>query len=150
MILDARLKELIAVGVSIAANCSPCLQVHATKAKENGASELEVKEAINTGKTVRNGAADLCDDFTATMTGETACKPDASECFKMALDIRTTLLVAIGASIATNHHPCTQIVINKAKENGISEQEIKEAINVGKAGRECAIAHMDNFIETMI
>ena len=150
MNFDARLKELIAIGVSIAANCQPCLQFHATKAKENGASELEVKEAINTGKTVKKGAADRFDDFIATLTGETACKPDdPSECLKMAIDIRTTILVSIGASVATNYQPCLQLLINKAKENGISELEIKKTINVGKTVRKGAAAHMDNFVATM-
>lgn len=57
MILDNRIKELIAVGASITANCQPCLEYHVSKAFENGADEGEVSAAIEVGKLVRRGAA---------------------------------------------------------------------------------------------
>ncbi|NIM05141.1 MAG: carboxymuconolactone decarboxylase family protein, partial [Armatimonadetes bacterium] len=44
--MDKRTKELIAIGASITANCQPCLEYHVTKARENGAEEEEIKEAI--------------------------------------------------------------------------------------------------------
>lgn len=57
MKLDNRVKELIAIGASITANCQPCLQYHVTKALENGADEQEIKEAVDVGGMVRKGAA---------------------------------------------------------------------------------------------
>ncbi|WP_455389546.1 carboxymuconolactone decarboxylase family protein, partial [Petrachloros mirabilis] len=53
MKLDDRIKELIAVGASIAANCQPCLQYHTSEAQKSGAEEEEIKEAIEVGKMVR-------------------------------------------------------------------------------------------------
>lgn len=73
--MDVRIEELIAIGASITANCKPCLKYHATKARENGASDKEIAEAVSVGKMVRKGAASKMDQFTAivlagTNTGE--------------------------------------------------------------------------------
>ncbi len=68
MKLDERIKELIAVGASITANCQPCLQYHVTKALESGAEEREITEAIEVGKTVRKGAASKMDKFASSLS----------------------------------------------------------------------------------
>lgn len=67
MALDNRIRELIAVGASITANCQPCLQYHVTKALENGADEQEIKEAVDVGGMVRRGAASKMDKFASTL-----------------------------------------------------------------------------------
>ncbi len=76
MIFDNQFRELIAIGASIGANCQPCLQYHSDKAKEYGANELEIKEAINVGKTVRIGAANRFDSFIDTTLGN-SCNSDS-------------------------------------------------------------------------
>ena len=65
MKLDTRIKELIAVGASVTANCQPCLQYHAEQAREHGAEEEEIAAAVAVGRTVRKGAAAKMDDFAA-------------------------------------------------------------------------------------
>lgn len=55
--LDAKIKELIAVGASISANCHPCVKHHVGKARELKISEDEILQAIDVGKMVRKGAA---------------------------------------------------------------------------------------------
>jgi AhpD family alkylhydroperoxidase len=61
MILDERTLRLIAIGASISANCEACLLTNAEKAKTNGASEIEIAEAIWVGSLVRRGAASKMD-----------------------------------------------------------------------------------------
>jgi AhpD family alkylhydroperoxidase len=59
--LDAKMKELIAIGASVACNCHPCVLFHTGKARElNMDSEL-IKQAAEVGKMVRKGAADQMD-----------------------------------------------------------------------------------------
>ena len=65
--MDMRTKELIAIGASITANCQPCLEYHVTKARDNGAEEKEIKEAIAVGRTVRRGAAGKVDQHASEM-----------------------------------------------------------------------------------
>ncbi|MFH1718194.1 MAG: carboxymuconolactone decarboxylase family protein [Planctomycetota bacterium] len=60
--MDTKIKELIAIGASVTANCQPCLKYHVSKARENGASEQEIKEAIATAKMVRKGATSMMEE----------------------------------------------------------------------------------------
>jgi len=46
MKLDDRIKELIAMGASITANCQPCLQYHISEARKSGADEQAIMEVV--------------------------------------------------------------------------------------------------------
>lgn len=63
----------------------------------------------------------------------------------MTLDEKTMRLIAVGASITANCQPCLQINVTKARERGIGEGEIAEAIKIGKMVRQGAASKMDNF-----
>ncbi len=67
MELSDKMKELVAVGASITANCQPCLQHHVQKALGFGADPEEVKAAVEVGKRVRKGASGKMDGFCAEM-----------------------------------------------------------------------------------
>ena len=61
--LDAKTKELIAVGASVACNCHPCVEYHTGKAKDLNIEPELIKQAIEVGKMVRKGAAGQMDDL---------------------------------------------------------------------------------------
>jgi AhpD family alkylhydroperoxidase len=65
--MDNKIKELIAIGASISANCQPCLEYHTGKATEYGVSEQEIREAIEVGTLVRRGAASKMDKFAISL-----------------------------------------------------------------------------------
>ncbi len=65
--MDVKTKELIAIGASITANCKPCLEFHIAKAKENGATDEQIADAIAIGKMVRKGSAAKMDEFIPTV-----------------------------------------------------------------------------------
>ncbi len=67
----------------------------------------------------------------------------------MQLDERTMRLIAVGASIAANCQPCLQTNVTKALENGADEQEIAQAIQVGKMVRQGAASKMDKFASSL-
>jgi len=67
MELSEKVKELVAVGASITANCQPCLQYHGEKAIEVGADPQEVAAAIEVGKQVRKGASAKMDQFSSSL-----------------------------------------------------------------------------------
>lgn len=54
--MDKKTEELIALGVSYALNCHPCLEFHKRKAAELGFTHDEMQWAIQIGENVRNGA----------------------------------------------------------------------------------------------
>jgi AhpD family alkylhydroperoxidase len=65
MELNGKIRELIAIGAAITANCQPCLAAHAEKALGFGACPEEVAVAIEIGTRVRKGATARMEAFAA-------------------------------------------------------------------------------------
>ena len=65
------------------------------------------------------------------------------------MDNKTKELIAIGASISANCQPCLEYHTAKAAEYGVSESEVKEAIEVGTLVRRGAAAKMDKFAASL-
>lgn len=55
--LSKRMKELIAIGISVVINCESCMQWHIEQAAQSGASKREVLEAIEVGIEMGGGPA---------------------------------------------------------------------------------------------
>jgi len=55
-------------------------------------------------------------------------------------------LIAIGASVACNCHPCVKYHIGKAQELNTESELIKQAIAVGKMVRKGAADQMDELL----
>ncbi|MCQ3928918.1 MAG: carboxymuconolactone decarboxylase family protein [Chloroflexi bacterium] len=65
----------------------------------------------------------------------------------MKLDNRTLRLIAVGASVSANCQPCLQTNVTKALESGADEQEIIEAIEVGRMVRQGAASKLDELAD---
>lgn len=59
-------------------------------------------------------------------------------------------LIAVGASVGANCHPCLEHHVGKALASGIDREEILVAIEVGKAVRRGAASSMDNLASSLI
>ena len=59
--IDDKIKELIAIGASVSANCHPCIEYHTAKAREMKIDKAEIQQAVEVGKMVRKGAANQMD-----------------------------------------------------------------------------------------
>ena len=59
------------------------------------------------------------------------------------MDERTKKLIAVGASVGANCHPCLEYLVGKAQKFGIERSEIMEAVEVAKTVRGGAAASMD-------
>ena len=55
--LDAKTRELIALAVAVTTRCDGCISSHAAAAREAGANEAEVSEALGTAIALNAGAA---------------------------------------------------------------------------------------------
>lgn len=53
MALDQKTMELVAIGVSVAVKCEPCLELHVNAAVQAGASLAEIKDAVATAEKVQ-------------------------------------------------------------------------------------------------
>jgi AhpD family alkylhydroperoxidase len=47
--LPSKMKELIALGISVSVRCEPCMQYHIEKAAEQGATKEEILETMAVG-----------------------------------------------------------------------------------------------------
>jgi len=63
----------------------------------------------------------------------------------MKMDEKTKELIAIGASIGAHCQPCLTYHVAKAKEMGIGEREIREAVVVGHMVEKGAMSAMRQF-----
>lgn len=57
--MEEKTSVLVAIGASVIANCKPCLEFHARKAREMGLEEEEIQEAIDIGLMVKKGSTDV-------------------------------------------------------------------------------------------
>jgi len=80
MKLDDRIRELIAVGTAIGANCHPCLEYHVAKAREFAVADDEIGEAIEVGRMVRKGAQGKMDKLAASLLARAQDAPVAAGC----------------------------------------------------------------------
>jgi AhpD family alkylhydroperoxidase len=68
----------------------------------------------------------------------------------MTFDKRIVELIALGASVAVNCQPCLQFHISEVLKVGITEPEIKGAIQVGRTVRKGAAHKLDQFVSNMM
>ena len=66
------------------------------------------------------------------------------------LDEITKELVAIGAAITANCQPCLEYHTSKARELGVSDEDVAEAVKVGQLVRLGASAKMDRFAGQLV
>lgn len=67
----------------------------------------------------------------------------------MRLDNRIAELIAVGASITANCQPCLQYHIRTALESGADQQEVADAIEIGKMIRKGTTTNMDKFAASL-
>jgi AhpD family alkylhydroperoxidase len=61
----------------------------------------------------------------------------------MKLDNRTRELIAVGTALGANCHPCLEYHVRQARELRVPDDEIAEAIEVGKLVRRGAQSKID-------
>lgn len=67
--MDDRMKELVAIGASAAANCYPCMKYHLSKCEELGVPREEIRAAAEVGMMVNRGAAKNTRKFSTELLG---------------------------------------------------------------------------------
>jgi AhpD family alkylhydroperoxidase len=55
--ISAKYKELMAIAVAFTTQCPYCIELHTGRARENGATEQEIAEAVVVAAALRAGAA---------------------------------------------------------------------------------------------
>ncbi len=69
--MDERMKELVAMGASAAANCHPCMDYHLAQCDRLGIDREDVAAAVAVGLTVNHGAEKAIRKKARELLGET-------------------------------------------------------------------------------
>jgi AhpD family alkylhydroperoxidase len=68
----------------------------------------------------------------------------------MTFDNRTTELIAIGASVAASCQSCVEYHLAKAAECGIEQNELAQAVEIGRMVRKGAAANVDRAVDRLL
>lgn len=68
----------------------------------------------------------------------------------MTLDFRIRALIAVGTAVGANCHACLEYHVGKAREQGIPDGEIADAIETGKMVRKGAQGKMDKLARDLL
>ncbi len=68
--MDERMKELVAMGASAAANCNPCMEFHLSQCDKLAIPREEVAAAVKVGMMVNRGAENAIRKHAKKLLGE--------------------------------------------------------------------------------
>lgn len=122
-------EEIVAVGAAVSAGCRRCCNYHFKTAFENGATPEEVTKAVLAATCVINGSAEVMQRKAYSLMK--VKRAEVQESCTDSLD-RMTLLVKIGAAVASNCTTTIKRYIEMAKSDGIDHDEIAAAIRLAQ------------------
>jgi AhpD family alkylhydroperoxidase len=132
--LTQKEKELVAIGASIAAGCQPCTAHHFKAVRQAGATEAEIRQAVDAALCVRNSATKIMTGLAEKHLGnghaveEPCCssKPLIGE------------LVSVGAALAVNCATNLETHLQAARTVGATERQIQTALGMARAIKKVA------------
>jgi len=133
--LSQKEKELIAVGVSIAAGCQPCTAHHFKAARAAGATEEEIRQAVDDALCVRNSATKIMTALAEEHLGNEPALEEPCGC-----DAKPLIgeLVSIGAALAVNCKTNLETHLKAARVAGASERQIQTTLGLARSIRKVA------------
>lgn len=138
--LSEKTKQLMAVTVGHVTQCPYCIRGHTQGAQEAGATRGEIVDAIWVAATLRANSIATHADLTFEDLSEedsAALTPDASDAFRAftdqafdggTLSERRKRLLAVAAAHATRSESCISEQVERARELGVTNEELMEAI----------------------
>ena len=130
-------KELVALGISVAAGCRPCTSYHLKAVRKTDSSEEEIHDAIERAASIRRNAADSIERYAL---GRSAGRSDeggsAGEFDRLAE------LLSVGAAYAVS---CTEALgehLSAARKGGITEEELQEVFKLAAFIKDKADHHV--------
>ena len=153
-LIDPKVTLLISAGAAMAGACEPCLRTIVPKLKEAGASDAEIQGAIFTGQMVKERPMQIMKEVADELTGTSLSEPgESDECpaESMVKDdkYRVTMLIAAGAAMAANCEFCLNRVIPDLIEVGVSETDMRRAVEIGQFIKDKPAAIMKEAADTL-
>jgi len=136
--------ELAAVGISIAAGCKPCTDYHMKAVRQAGASDGEIRQAVQDAVSLRNAATGVMEKYGLSHLGEA----DTEQAFVPPRD-RVAELVELGAAFAVNCVSSLENCIKSAKATGGTDEDILEISKLATFIKGRAASHVDRQITAL-
>lgn len=139
MSLSERERELAAVGISIAAGCKPCTDYHLRSVRKTGATDDEIRYAIQRGAAVGRRAAAVMEDY--------ALKRDTEDDAQGVPPTRLDLLISTGAACAVNSTDELERYLAAAGRANVADIDVKAVAKLAQFIRGKAISHAEELID---
>ena len=137
-------KELAAVGISIAAGCKPCTNFHMKAVHETGASEAQVRQAVEQAAAVRNAATSIMQAYGLAHLGDGAKPPEVPPAKG-----RQAILTGLGAAFAVSCTSSLQRYIKLADGANVTASDIVEIAKLARFIKGKAASHVERRIEAV-
>ena len=143
MAITPKEKELVAIGISVAAGCKPCTDHHVTVAQKARATGVEMREAVVDSLLIRHRAADIMEAHALDRLDEER-KP-------VTLGSRSTsnrmeAMVSVGAAFAVNCTSSLEHSLATAKAAGVSQDEIMQIVELAAFIKRKAASHVERLV----
>jgi AhpD family alkylhydroperoxidase len=140
MRITVKEKELVAVGISVAAGCKPCTDHHLKAARKAGASDSEIEHAVAYAVTVRERATQVMQGYALSQLGD-AGHGDEPVPAKASNRIRT--LVSIGAAFSVNCVTSLEGQLAMTENTDISRDDIEKVVKLAAFIKREAASHVE-------
>ncbi|MHC4094117.1 MAG: carboxymuconolactone decarboxylase family protein [Planctomycetota bacterium] len=114
-------KELVALGISVAAGCRPCTRYHLKAVRKTDSSEEEIHDAIERAASIRRNAADSMERYALGNSADGSKEGGCGGEFD-----RVAELLSVGAAHAVNCTDALDKHLSAARKGGITEEELQE------------------------
>lgn len=139
MTLNRRDTEFISVGVSVAAGCKHCLEVHVQEARVQEVTEEEIVRSMNIGLDVRERAQAIMRDHGLKVLGHRLAqlvtrtgKDEESREAEAPLGTRIEELTAVACAFAVNCETSLERHLANARIAGATDEDIGGAIEISR------------------
>ena len=123
MAITKKENELAAVGISIDAGCKPCTDYHMKAVREAGASDEDIRRAVDDAVELRNAATSIMRNYGRSHLGEAEHEVAAA----IPRD-RVAELIGLGAAFAVNCVPSLERYSRHAELVGVTKAEVLEIV----------------------
>ena len=140
MAMTPKEKELVAIGISVAAGCKPCTDHHVAVARKARATDAEIRQATDDAFIVRRHATDIMEAYALAYLGEDR---DVGGFGFPGEPSRITALVCIGAAFAVNCVASLEHHLAAAGKAGVSEDDIGQVVALAAFIKQRAASHVE-------
>ncbi len=136
-LIDRKVTLLIAAGAAMAAGCEMCLEKIVPDLKEAKVADDQIRGAIMTGQFVKDRAAAIMKEKAdklagTTLGGETDLDFCPGDTMKQDPGYKVMMLIAAGAAMGANCEYCLNRVVPELIEAGVSETDMRRAVEIGQ------------------